>query len=269
MSRLHRYARMGRYSDVAECLAQGDDLNAFSVRHFSPLMVAAREGHTDIVRLLLKAGADANAAHPNGRTALHFAAGNGHLDLVTALVSHGANVEAASKAGNTAVLEAARFSHADVAAFLTKHGADVSRRDSDGKTAADWLAAGGVAGQFKTLFPERFPDPSAPRLPPLARPRTEADVRSHMAEGLSADEYAAKHGRLILVWSYGHYRYRDPNVQTWAARVAEVLFTAGLLDVCEERYLTGDELKSARKCRRRRERRKARGLRPEINERPE
>jgi hypothetical protein len=55
-----------------------------------------------------------------------------------------------------------------------------------------------------------------------------------MAGGLGADEYAARHGRRILVWSYGACRYPDPAVEAWARRVAEVLFTPGLLDACEE-----------------------------------
>ena len=49
-----------------------------------------------------------------------------------------------------------------------------------------------------------------------------------------ADEYAARHGRQILVWGYGGYRYSDMQAQEWAARVADLLFTPGLLDDCEE-----------------------------------
>ena len=266
MSSLHRYARMGRYTEVAECLAQGDDLNRVSIHHLSPLMLAAREGHTDIVRLLLKAGADANATNPNGRTALHFAAGNGHLDVVSALIAHGADVETTTTSGDTPVIEAARLNHADVVLFLKSHWADVTRLSSrDGKTAEDWLALGGLAVQFRSLFPGHFPDPSTPHLPPLANDSAEADIRSYMAEGLSADEFAAKNGRLILVWSYGRYRYRDADVQFWASRVSEVLFTPGVLDKCEEQYLTGEALDDARKCRFLREKRKARSLNRKNN----
>lgn len=38
------------------------------------LMMAAREGHTDIVRVLLQAGADASARAADGHTALMMAA---------------------------------------------------------------------------------------------------------------------------------------------------------------------------------------------------
>lgn len=260
MSHLHRAARMGQYSDVAECMAQGEDVNAISIHHFSALMLAAREGHLEIVKLLLKAGADIHLAHPNGRTALHFAASAGQLAVVQVLVAHGGDVDALSKTGCTPAIEAAQFNHREVVMFLQARGGDMTVRDRQGRTAEDYLEQGGVFGYAKRLFSEESGTSDIPSERPLARAGAEEHVRRLMTEGLSADEFAAKNGRRILVWSYGYYRFRDSEVEQWAHRVSEVLFTPGLLGICEEQFLQGEELADARKCRMRRARRGAKAL---------
>ena len=57
----------------------------------TPLYYAAKEGHTDIVRILLEAGAEVNAAvFKFGWTPLRGAARYGHTDIVEALRKAGA-----------------------------------------------------------------------------------------------------------------------------------------------------------------------------------
>lgn len=61
---------------------------------FTPLLFAAREGRTEVVRVLLKAGADVNEAMQprkssgkgprKGTSALIVAVENGHFDLALA-----------------------------------------------------------------------------------------------------------------------------------------------------------------------------------------
>ena len=55
---------------------------------------AARNGDTEIVRLLIEAGADVNAANPRGHTVLYCAGGHGHLDSVKLLLDNGADPHA-------------------------------------------------------------------------------------------------------------------------------------------------------------------------------
>ncbi len=243
MSRLHRAARLGEVDEVAKCLARGEDVNAIGIRHFSPLMLAAREGHLSIVLVLLEAGADVHLTHPNGRTTLHFATDGGHLEVVKALVAAGADVNARSKIGCTPAIEAAMFNREPVVSFLREHGADMSIQDREGRTADDWLAEGGIPGRLSKQFPQGFDRT------PEQRERTESHLRKLMSEGLSPDEFVAKHGRNILAWGYRGYPFADAEVKRWADRVTEILFTPGLQEECEERFLLGEELEEARRCR--------------------
>lgn len=59
-----------------------------------PIHHAARNGDTDIARLLIDHGADVNAASTRGHTALYCAGGHGHLDTLRLLLDHGADPDA-------------------------------------------------------------------------------------------------------------------------------------------------------------------------------
>ena len=55
-------------------------VNGFNDAH-TPLLVAARDGHVEMVRLLVEARADVNATEPTfGAVPLHKAVYNGHAD---------------------------------------------------------------------------------------------------------------------------------------------------------------------------------------------
>ena len=260
MTRLHTLARRGDYEEAVVCISQGADVNAVSVYFFTPLMLAAQNQHLPLVNLLLASGARFDIAHPNGRTPLHFAAAVGCLPIVEALAAHGANVNAISNIGCTPMIEAAWFNYSAVVAFLKDQGADSSILSREGRTADQWLEIGGVPGEFRKLFPHSYALEDNPHARPLARENSEQNVRRLMSGGGTPEEYAAKHGRNILMYSYGHYSFRDPAVERWAHRLGELLSKPELIDEYEEQFLTGLELEEARRHRARRIRRSARAV---------
>jgi len=59
-----------------------------------PIFHAARNGDTEIVRLLIEHGADVNAANDFGHTVLYCAGGHGHVETLRLLLEAGADRDA-------------------------------------------------------------------------------------------------------------------------------------------------------------------------------
>lgn len=53
----------------------------------TPLMLAAMEGKTEVVRYLVRVGADVTLKGEDGMTALHMAAKSGHLEACRIIIS--------------------------------------------------------------------------------------------------------------------------------------------------------------------------------------
>eukprot|EP00972_Heterocapsa_arctica_P035152 5175096-Heterocapsa_arctica.AAC.1 len=54
-------------------------------------MLASKNGHLEVARLLCEAGADKDKARPHGATALYAASESGHLEVVRLLCEAGAD----------------------------------------------------------------------------------------------------------------------------------------------------------------------------------
>jgi len=153
---LHAAAKLG-YRDVCQQLlrrggdARGltrlrtDDGGAATRRPVDPpLVLAAREGHTDVVSLLVEKGADVGDEGLHEATALHVAAEKGHTAVVELLLEgHGGHkaLWLADAEGNTALHLAVAGGHAETAAALLARGADTHARDNKGLTAMDLAAS--------------------------------------------------------------------------------------------------------------------------------
>ena len=84
----------GDIEGVMAALAQGGRVTMRTPQGWTPLLAAARHGHTDICGLLLAHGSNVNEVAPDTKhTALQNAAAKGHNALVEALLSWGAEVQ--------------------------------------------------------------------------------------------------------------------------------------------------------------------------------
>ncbi|KAJ6038953.1 uncharacterized protein N7446_014105 [Penicillium canescens] len=74
---------------VLRAISEGADVNAsHQLSKYTPLVVAAECGHTDIVTYLLaQTSINVNAVANHGQTALHYAARHGHTDIVEKLLA--------------------------------------------------------------------------------------------------------------------------------------------------------------------------------------
>lgn len=91
------------------------------------LMLASRNGHTDVMQLLLAAkGVDVNDQNVRGSTALHFTALHGKTAAANLLVEFRADVKIKNRFGWTPLHFAARNGHVEIMALLLSKGANIS-----------------------------------------------------------------------------------------------------------------------------------------------
>jgi len=111
-------------------------LEATNAKGETALLIASRKGNIQAVKALLEGGAELN---PDGWTPLHMAAGNGHQDLVRVLINSQANLNATSENGTTAMMLAARMGHITAYQEIVKAGADPTVVNQADLSAADYL----------------------------------------------------------------------------------------------------------------------------------
>ena len=127
----------------------------------TPLIIAARNGNLDSVKILLRYKADIEArgtvkdtegnvfegcTHSRtstDSTPLRAAAYDGRLDIVSCLVKHGADVNARDVSGSTPLMITCYNGHVNVVTYLVEHGANVHLQDKDGDTCLHYAAKGG------------------------------------------------------------------------------------------------------------------------------
>ena len=89
----HRLIKKCDVIAVREFIASGVDADLRNRFGWTPLMLAANEGHTPIVSLLLSEGADVQAVNDFGASALAYAALRGEWRTIQALLDAGASLE--------------------------------------------------------------------------------------------------------------------------------------------------------------------------------
>src|SRR5262245_12280281 len=127
MTALH-WAALKNDADLAKALLRaGARVNATTrLGGYTPLLLAAKDGHVAVIEALVAAGADANEATTNGTTPLMLAAAAGKSEGVKTLLDHGAKIDAKEVKGETAIMFAAAFGRPDTIKVLAARGADVN-----------------------------------------------------------------------------------------------------------------------------------------------
>ena len=135
----HRFiliaVREGHEDVVRLLLTHGGDVNAKSDDGLTALMHASHNGYGKVVQVLLDHGADTNAKSYDGSTALTFASQSGYEKVVQALINQGANINFKLYGGSTALMIASKSGNEKIMQVLLDHGADINVKSYDGFTA--------------------------------------------------------------------------------------------------------------------------------------
>ncbi|KAF4460127.1 ankyrin repeat [Fusarium albosuccineum] len=123
------------HTDVVNFFASALNKDEAGDNGWAALHLASWNGHTGIVKhLAIRVQADIEKTEEFKQTPLHLAAKAGHLDVVEFLVQMGANMPA-GLAGETPLQQAAEGGHSDIVQFLVEQGPSMSNQDSGGSSS--------------------------------------------------------------------------------------------------------------------------------------
>jgi len=98
---LFRAAERGDSSLVRELLRTCTNIDVVNKFGSSPLLIAALNGHLEVVDILIKKGANVNHRGPDLWTPLHAACFYGHMEVACLLLGYGADPNAINLGGDT------------------------------------------------------------------------------------------------------------------------------------------------------------------------
>ena len=149
---LHLAARNGHADIVELLLGEGCPIEAIGEANSTPLHLAANNGHTNVVELLLRKGASIEAINKFNNTPLHLTALCGHTVTAQLLLRKGASIEAINKFNNTPIHLAALCGHTVTAQLLLRNGASIKAFNQDNNTPIHLAAQGGHIGAVELLL---------------------------------------------------------------------------------------------------------------------
>jgi ankyrin repeat protein len=148
-------ARWGDVDRAIRLLDQdGGLVGVRSQLHYTPLLLAARWGRTDVVRVLLERGAAVNEVDEFERTALHWAADGRRGEVADLLLRHGADANRGDMWGITALKLAAQKGQVGLVRKLLQHmnKGRLNARDHYGQTALSSACSDGHVEVARALL---------------------------------------------------------------------------------------------------------------------
>lgn len=152
----HSIAHYCAANNCIELLKSLDSALLIAENHdgITPLILAAAQGHEEVVKILLQKNAPINARSKKYGIPLHAAAARGHVEVVQLLLEKHARISVIDHIGNTALHHAARNGHNKVVMHLLQKGAKVNAQTTDGATAFDIAAWEGHVDIMQLLLEE-------------------------------------------------------------------------------------------------------------------
>jgi ankyrin repeat protein len=167
-SLLYRAAWLGMDQVVSALLDLGIPVRPNDpTRQSTPLHIASRNGHVEVLKVLLKGGADVNYRGPYGQSALHLACANGHAEATDILAEEaGVDLDARDEDNFTPLYEACLWGNFMSVKVLVAHGADTSLGTSIEQDSSGWtpLIVSSEEGYLRCLqiLLEAGADPNLP-----------------------------------------------------------------------------------------------------------
>ena len=139
MTSLMKAVKSNDAAHVKELIQQGVNVNELD-NGDAPLVMAAYEGHNEIVKLLLEAGADVTAVDPGMKaTALHAAAYAGRTEAARLLIAHHIDIDKQGPYnGYTALHDALWQNHIETAQVIIEAGANLNLKSNQGQTPLEF-----------------------------------------------------------------------------------------------------------------------------------
>ena len=129
----------GNYLSAQQLIKLGANVNSTSEdRSFTPIFLASRHNHVELVELLINNGASVNEGTKDSYTPLHAAAISGNMRIAELLINNGAKIDSKSTGdsspGETPLHVAAFTDQVDLARLLVKHNANINSTTEYGHT---------------------------------------------------------------------------------------------------------------------------------------
>jgi ankyrin repeat protein len=133
-------------------ISNGVDINTQDAWFQTPLLIAAKKGYIDTLRLLFDRGAEIESKDNTGRTLLSWAARNSHTDVLLFLIDNGADIDSRDGTGRTLLSWTAEEGTMLVLRLLLEKGADIESKDNTGRTPLSRAAENGHTDVLELLF---------------------------------------------------------------------------------------------------------------------
>lgn len=117
---LHDLARAGEL-EAFNGLLTAQNINEKDAKGYSPLMLAAYNGHLELVRYLLENGADPNSVDYGESSILMGVAFKGYTEIIKLLIDYGANLEHRNSKQQTALDFAQMFGRTDAVKLIKSY----------------------------------------------------------------------------------------------------------------------------------------------------